>query len=147
VSVVESGYQTRFPVEPFPKGRITRKLAWQDLHGHGPVQSRIAGAIDFAHPSGADERRTLICDSARRQVEGRRVDEGHFPIGRQERLDFLLQHGIIRAYLAHIRVPLLARSGQRLVIDRRHSLPTVRRHRMRSFVVSTSACSASSGPP
>jgi hypothetical protein len=66
-----------------------------------------------------DERRPFVVgEGARSCLNDRRVDDGPLSVGRQERLDFLLQRFVASARVLNVRVSAGSVSLERLVIDR-----------------------------
>ena len=60
IRVCDAGDGARFVAEPFdPAAWRVQELAREQLDGDGPIQSRIARPIDFAHPAGAKRRKDL----------------------------------------------------------------------------------------
>ena len=47
-----------------PGVRLPRQVIGQDLDGHRSIEPRVAGPIDLAHPTGADERDDLVVAQA-----------------------------------------------------------------------------------
>jgi hypothetical protein len=47
-------------VEPLAELRIGGELLRQDFDGDGPIEPRVARAIDLAHAPGADRRENLV---------------------------------------------------------------------------------------
>jgi hypothetical protein len=52
--MVQRRCSARFLLEPLQAFTIGRKRRRQDLDGHVAPQPGVAGAIDLAHPAGAD---------------------------------------------------------------------------------------------
>ena len=71
VRVIQAGQQLRFPLETRQAIGILRKEIGEDLQGDVASQSRVARAIDLAHPTCTDERDDL------ERAEARAGDEGH----------------------------------------------------------------------
>ena len=53
--MVQRRRSARFLLEPLQAFTIGRKRRRQDLDGHVAPQPGVAGAIDLAHPAGADK--------------------------------------------------------------------------------------------
>jgi hypothetical protein len=52
VGVAESGHGSRFPFEALQAVRVGREGGGQDLDSDDTVETSVAGAIYFAHPTG-----------------------------------------------------------------------------------------------
>ena len=60
VRVVDRGEQPRLTLEPRALLRCREELLGKDLDRHVPAQARVVGAVDLAHPAGAERREDLI---------------------------------------------------------------------------------------
>ncbi len=60
VWVIERRDGTRLPLEALPPLRAGGEGGVEHFDGDGPVETRIAGAIDLGHPSRADEPEDFI---------------------------------------------------------------------------------------
>src|SRR5436309_200769 len=63
----------RFPVEPLAELRVRGQRAWQNLDGDDPVEPRVAGAIDLAHPAGTKRSQDLVGTELRSSREAHLV--------------------------------------------------------------------------
>ena len=53
VRMREPGDDTRFPFQPLAAVRVGGELSGQHLDGHLPVEPRVSGPVDLAHPAGS----------------------------------------------------------------------------------------------
>ena len=60
MGMIQAGNGFRFAFEPLPQFGIPGKVRRQNLNGNGSIQTRIFGAIHFAHPAGADRCNDLV---------------------------------------------------------------------------------------
>ena len=60
VRMRELGNGASLALETFAEFRIAGKMVRQDFDGDIAVQSRIAGAVNFAHPAGSSGRDDLV---------------------------------------------------------------------------------------
>ena len=58
--VVEGGGKLGFPEEPLSESGILGQLSRQDLDGRLPVEPKVVGGVDDAHPAPADDRLEAI---------------------------------------------------------------------------------------
>ena len=58
--MIQCGYGSGFEFEASQAILIRGQRAGQDFYGYVALQARIAGAIDFAHAAGADERLNFV---------------------------------------------------------------------------------------
>jgi hypothetical protein len=55
MGMIQAGDGFGFAFEPLPQHRIPGKVRGQNLNGNGSIETRIFGAIHFAHPTRAGE--------------------------------------------------------------------------------------------
>jgi len=60
----------RLADQPLTRGRISGRVWRQHLEGNCAVQPRIAGAIDLAHPAGANQADNLVRADRCSRLEG-----------------------------------------------------------------------------
>ena len=120
VRMIEGREELRFAAEPCEAIGIVGDGGQQDLDGHVAIQSRIAGAIDLAHPTRADARRDpvtaeeLTLEALGRQggVErhGRRFQEVcRLLVRRQQPLGLLTQRFVAVACRGEVGRPCVQR--------------------------------------
>src|SRR5206468_5400657 len=59
VGMVQAGDGARLALEALPQFGVAGEVAGEDLDRHGPVESRVSGAIHLAHPARATGREDL----------------------------------------------------------------------------------------
>ena len=60
VRVLQRGNRAGLALEPRAALRIARDVERQHLDGDGPIEPRVAGRVDFAHPARAEQRDDLV---------------------------------------------------------------------------------------
>ena len=65
VGMIEAGDGLRFAFEPLAEYGVPGKVRGQNLNGDGSIETRIFGAIHFAHPTRADGRHNLVGSKSR----------------------------------------------------------------------------------
>ena len=65
VRVVQAGKHLRFPLKPSEAIRISGERLGQDLERDLPVQLRVGGLIDLAHPALTDQGGHLVVAESR----------------------------------------------------------------------------------
>ena len=139
VRVIERGDRPGLASEPGAELRIVGERARQHLDRDGPIQPRVGGPIDLAHPTGADGGADLIRAQAgtrgKRHVAGiieRRIARGKPPCGPTRTSHSLWSRVVVQARAArghtcrNAPLALLARGSTR------REFPT-ERARLRQF--------------
>jgi hypothetical protein len=73
VWMVQRGEDLGFSTEAREAFGIVREALRKDLQGDIPPEFRVPGAVDFAHPAGADERDEVVGAEARPRGKNHRL--------------------------------------------------------------------------
>ena len=65
VGMFQVGDGLRFALEALLRFRVRGRVGRQDLDGHGPIEPRVAGLVDLAHPARAGELEDLVGSETR----------------------------------------------------------------------------------
>jgi len=74
VWMVERRYRARLALKPLAEEGITRNLRQQDLDRNSAIQTRVAGAIHFAHAARTNSGNNLVGAEAGAGNEGHGVE-------------------------------------------------------------------------
>ena len=140
VGAVERGDDLRLAGKPLPALGVGR-LGRQNLHGDIAAETRIPGAVDLAHATGADQGLDAIQPqrgSRSRRGESAGMKTGDAPndsaslMSREQRVDVGPQRRVIPAGFCEIRPARRGIPRQGGMKDLRHVSPTIWHHRGRS---------------
>jgi hypothetical protein len=89
IRMVQRRQDARLSLEARQTCGVVGKRLWQDLDGDVAAQARVTGAIDLAHPAGADRREDFVnsqavSDPQRRAVIADQTSRHRHPAAHQE---------------------------------------------------------------
>ena len=144
VRVAQPGHCAGFDLESAEPSGIGGHGRGKELDRHRPIEAEVAGAVDVAHPAGAEQRLDpVVADDLaggecgcfrrrqqlRRRLRGGRLDEAaRALVGVEHRFHPRAEIGVIRAGLGEERRPAARVARPSLVVEILDLPPALRRH-------------------
>ena len=103
VGMVQGGDALRLALEPRPELGIRGQLRREQLQGHVALQAGVAGAIDLAHPAGAQRHRDLVGAQPGRRRKARPGTTSAHPPTSQAGVEFKGMNLPVYEFLGRLR--------------------------------------------